>query len=237
MRAFAYARVSTEEQSASALRLDAQLASTHTAIVDRGWSLVGDVIDAGVSGAVPPERRGALGPALVALDAGDVDALVAARLDRLTRSTRAWLDLAGRGQRRGWVLVSVAENFDLATEAGESTMTMLASVAQYERRLIGSRVREAMAAAKARGVRLGRPVEHSPTVRDLVVSMRESGATLQQIADRLTDDGVATPRGGLWHPATIKRILASRRLDIEASDAQARIESEALLAAESLEAA
>ena len=86
-------------------------------------------------------------------------------------------------------------------------------------------------------MRLGRPVEHSPTVRDLVVSMRESGATLQQIADRLTDDGVATPRGGLWHPATIKRILASRRLDIEASDAQARIESEALLAAESLEAA
>ena len=89
---------------------------------------------------------------------------------------------------------------------------------------------------KARGVRLGRPVEHSPAVRALVVQMRESGATLQAIADRLTDDGVATPRGGRWHLATVKRILDSHRLDIEAADAADRIESEALLAVESFEA-
>ena len=237
VRAYAYARVSTEEQASSALGLDAQLASTHRAIADRGWELAGDVIDAGVSGAVPPESRDALGPLLGALDAGEADALVAARLDRLTRSTRGWLDLADRSLEGGWVLVSVAENFDFSTETGEFTMTMFAAVAQLERRLIGSRVREAMAAAKARGVRLGRPVEHSPAVRDLVVEMRESGATLQQIADRLTSDGVTTPRGGLWHPATVRVILRSHNLDIEASDARDRAESEALLAAESFEAA
>ena len=70
MRALAYARVSTEEQAESGL--DAQPASAHSAICDRGWALAGSVIDAGVSGSVPPDRRDALGPALEALDAGDV---------------------------------------------------------------------------------------------------------------------------------------------------------------------
>ena len=84
-------------------------------------------------------------------------------------------------------------------------------------------------------MRFGRPVEHSPAVRRLVVEMRESGATLQQIADRLTDDGVATLRGGRWHLSTVKRILDSARLDAEACDARDRADSEALLAAESFE--
>ena len=79
MRAIAYARVSTEEQAESALGLDAQLASAHRAISDRGWEFAGTAIDAGASYSVPPERRDALNPALGALDAGDADALVAAR--------------------------------------------------------------------------------------------------------------------------------------------------------------
>ena len=62
------------------------------------------------------------------------------------------------------------------------------------------------------------------------------GPTLQQIADRLTAEGVATQRGGRWHLSTVKRILDSDRLDAEAAGAQARIESEALLAVESFEA-
>ena len=92
-----------------------------------------------------------------------------------------------------------------------------------------------MAAAKARGARFGRPVEHSPAARRLVVAMRESGATLQQIADRLTLEGVPTPRGGRWHLSTVRSILTSHRLDVEACDARDRVESEALLAVESFE--
>ena len=160
----------------SGLGIDAQLAAAHGAIEARGWALAGTVIDAGVSGSVAPDRREQLGPALEVLDSGDADALVVARLDRITRTTMEWLLLAERSQRRGWALVSVAESFDLSTESGELMTTVLAAVAQYERRLIGSRIREAMAAAKARGVRLGRPVEHSLAVRGLVVEMRESGA-------------------------------------------------------------
>ena len=237
MRALAYARVSTEEQAESGLGLDAQLASAHAAVCDRGWALAGSVIDAGVSGSVAPDRRDALGPALEALDAGDAGALVVARLDRITRSLLAWAELVERSRRRGWAIVAVAEGFDLSTDSGEMAAGVLAVVAQYERRLIGARTREAMAAAKARGARFGRPVEHSPAARQMVVAMRESGATLQQIADRLTLEGVPTPRGGRWHLSTVRSILVSHRLDVEASDARDRAESEALLAVESFEAA
>ena len=97
----------------SALDIDAQLASTHRAVAERGWELAGTVIDAGVSGAVDPDRRDALGPVLAALDAGDGDALVVARLDRITPSVLAWAELLKRSQRRGWVLVAVAESLDI----------------------------------------------------------------------------------------------------------------------------
>ena len=228
MRAFAYGRVSTEDQSESGLGLDAQLASARAAIDERGWELAGSVIDAGVGGSVLPDRRPALGPALVELDAGRASALVVARLDRITRSLLAWAELVERSRRKGWAIVAVAEGFDLSTESGELAAGVLAVVAQYERRLIGARTREAMAAAKALGARFGRPVEHSPTAQRLVVEMRESGATLQQIADRLTEQGVATPRGGRWHPSTVRSILNSARLDAEASDAAASAEGRGL---------
>ena len=218
LRALAYARVSTVDQHESGLGMDAQLASTHAAIDERGWILAGSVVDAAVGGSVPPDRREALGPALAALDAGDADALVVARLDRLTRSLLSWAELVERSRRRRWAIVAVAEGFDLSSDSGEMTAAVLAAVAQYERRLIGARTREAMAAARARGVRLGRPVEHSPAVRGLVAEMRSGGATLQRIADRLTAEGAPTPRGGRWHPSTVRTILGSARLDTEASD-------------------
>ena len=120
----------------------------------------------------PPPTRGAsgapgpaLGPALEALDgavAGAVAALVAARLDRVTRSLLAWAELVERSRRRGWAIVVVAAGFDLSTDSGELTAGLLASVAQYERRLIGARTREAMAAGMARGARYGRPDRARP---------------------------------------------------------------------------
>ena len=70
-----------------------------------------------------------------------------ARLDRITRSLLAWAELVERSRRRGRAIVAVAEGFDLSTDSGEMAAGVLAVVAQYERRLIGARTREAMAAA------------------------------------------------------------------------------------------
>ena len=209
------------------MSLDAQAATTHRAIIERGWELAGDVVDAGVSESVPPDHRMALGPALEALDAGDADALVVVRLDRITRSVHTLAEMVERSRYRGWLMVAVAENFDLSTGSGEIAAGVLAVVAQNERDLIGARTGEAMAAARARGVRLGRPAEHPPETRLRVMRAHLAGCTLQEIADRLTEDQVATPRGGRWHPATVRRILVSHRLDYEARQAAARFASKA----------
>ena len=164
----------------------------------------------------------ALGPALEALNvAGAGAALVVARLDRVTRSLLAWAELVERSRRRGWVVVVVAEGFDLSTDSGELTAALLASVAQYERRLIGARTREAMAAGKARGARYGRPIEHAPEARHIVGEMRAGAATLQAIADRLTAEGISIPRGGPWRTSNVDGVLRSLRLDAEAAQTTA----------------
>ena len=196
LQAFAYARVSTEEQAVEGLGVAAQLDVARAAATERGWALAGELGDAAVSGADPPEQRPALGLALEALDAAAAAALVVARLDRVTRSLLAWAELVERSRRRGWAIVVVAEGFDLSADSGELTAGLLAAVAQYERRLIGARTREAMAAAKARGARLGRPVEHAPEIRRRVAEMRTGGATLQEIADQLTAAGAVVDVDG-----------------------------------------
>ena len=212
--------MSTEDQADEGLGIAAQLNVARATIAERGWVLVDEVVDAGVSGSVAPERRPALGPVLETLD-GAGAALVVARLDRVTRSLLAWAELVERSRRRGWAIVVVAEGFDMSTDSGELTAGLLASVAQYERRLIGARTREAMAAGKARGARYGRPIEHAPEARHIVGEMRAGAATLQAIADRLTAEGIPTPRGGPWRTSNVDGILRSLRRDAEAAQTTA----------------
>ncbi len=142
--------------------------------------------------------------------------LVVQRLDRITRSLADWALLVERSRRRGWAIVAVAEGIDLASASGEMVAGMLAAAAQFERRLVSSRTQEAMAAAKARGQRLGRPVQQSPAARHIAVNMRQRGATLAQIANALTDAGISTAQGGQWWRSTVRGLLESQRLDNEA---------------------
>src|SRR5437763_13815401 len=92
---------------------------------------------------------------------------------------------------------------------------VLAVFAQFERRLIGQRTREALAVKKKQGVRLGRPQSISPKLARRIRTMRSRGMTLQAICDRLNSEGVPTPRGGsVWRPTSLRAVVpkgASRR--------------------------
>ena len=97
---------------------------------------------------------------------------------------------------------------DTSTPAGEMMANVLATFAQFERRMIGQRTKDALAQKRAAGVRLGRPRSLSEQVVQRIVNQRATGETLQSIADGLNTDGVATAQGGsLWRPSSVRAVL------------------------------
>src|SRR5262249_21557326 len=129
-------------------------------------------------------------------------------LDRLSRSMLDFAALMATAQKQSWALVALDCVVDTSTPAGEAMAHVLATFGQFERRLIGQRTKEALAAKKAGGVRLGRP----PTVPQAVVRrmqrQRARGDSLRVIADGLNDDGVPTCQGGKqWYAATVRHVL------------------------------
>jgi DNA invertase Pin-like site-specific DNA recombinase len=215
VKAIAYYRVSTDEQAESGNGLDAQRATVVAAVEHRGWDLVADLTDEGRSGG--SLNRPALTDALDRLDRGEADALVVAKLDRLSRSVLDFAAITQRAERRGWAVVALDVDVDMTTPTGELVANITSSVAQWERRIIGARTSEAMQAMKARGVRLGRPVELGDEVRAHIAEARVAGSSLHAIADQLNADGVATARGGRWYASTVRAVLSSLALDAEAA--------------------
>lgn len=219
MRVLGYVRCSTSEQADSGAGLEAQRQAIEAECERRGWQLVETAEDAGYS--AKNLKRPGIQDALTRLRAGDADALVAAKLDRLSRSMLDFTDLMARAQKQGWAVVALDLGVDTTTPSGEMLCHVLASFAQFERRLIGQRTKDALAVKRSEGVRLGRPRETPDEVVQRILSERESGATLQAIADRLNADSVPTVRGGrCWWPTAVRAVLRSR--DYEAGLAGAR---------------
>jgi Resolvase, N terminal domain len=102
-------------------------------------------------------NRPGLASALERLDSGDADALLALRLDRVSRSVADFAGLLARAKRRSWCVVLLSPNLDTEDAAGKFTAHVLAAAAEYERDLISARTREGMAQRRAEGVHVGRP--------------------------------------------------------------------------------
>jgi len=205
VRVLGYARVSTEEQADSGASLRAQRDAIRAEATRRGWQLVRVHSDA-ASGKSMTGRRG-LEAALEALESSKAEALIVAKLDRLSRSIVDFSGLMERARRQGWALVALDLGVDTTTPSGELVANVMASVAQWERRAIGQRTKDALAVKKAEGVRLGRPPAVSVDVRRAILQMRKKGLTFRAIAGRLNDQGVPTAQGGReWYPATVRKV-------------------------------
>jgi DNA invertase Pin-like site-specific DNA recombinase len=204
MRAIGYARVSTEEQGMSGAGLEAQRSAILAECKRRGWQLVEIVEDVGSGKDL---RRPGIRAALDVLREGDASALVVAKLDRLSRSMLDFAKVMAAAQKQSWALVALDVAVDTSTPAGEAMANVMATFAQFERRLIGQRTREALAVKRAEGVSLGRPPEIPAEVAAQIRRAREDGRTLRQIAEALNDQRVATARGGRWRASTVARVL------------------------------
>lgn len=207
-RVIAYVRVSTEEQKGSGAGLAAQRAAILAECERRGWALVDVIEDAGYS--AKDLKRPGVRVALDILREGGADALVVAKLDRLSRSMLDFAGIMAAAQKQGWGLIALDCAVDTTTPAGEAMANVLATFAQFERRLISQRTKDALAAKRAQGVRLGRPRQLPNPVVARIRREHGQGKTLTEIARELNADGVPTAQGGKqWWPSTVRAILRS----------------------------
>lgn len=214
-RAVLYRRVSTREQADSGLGLAAQLDRLEAEAERRGWAPE-LATDAGVSGSVAAEDRPALGPALASL--GPRDVLAVSRLDRLSRSVLDFARLLGAASEGGWSLVALDLGVDTTTPNGRLVAHVLMAVAEWEREVIGQRVREGLAQSEKRlgrrpglppvGAAARGPAPVAPEVLAAVRDLREAGRSPGAIARRLNAYGHPSPRGGRWHRESVRRLLA-----------------------------
>lgn len=201
VRAIGYTRVS----KGNSYSIEAQRERIAHEAEERGWRI--RYFSDDVSGR-SLERPG-LDAALTILKEGRAKILCVAKLDRLSRSVGDFVTLADRATRESWSIVALDIDLDMTTPQGALVAQMMATFAEFERKVIAQRTKEALAEAKARGVRLGRPSGIPDQVLDRIRALRDDGWTLQRIADELTEDGVPTAQGGRrWWPSTVSLVLA-----------------------------
>jgi DNA invertase Pin-like site-specific DNA recombinase len=151
MRAALYARVSTMNQGQSP---EMQVQEVRQWCARRGWEIAAEYVDVGISGA--KEGRPALDKLMADAHRRRFDAVVVWKFDRFARSVAHLLRALENFNALGIAFVSLSESIDTSTPAGKMVFTVLASVAELERSLIGERVRAGLRNARAKGVRLGR---------------------------------------------------------------------------------
>jgi DNA invertase Pin-like site-specific DNA recombinase len=210
MQVLGYVRVSTDEQSGSGAGLEAQRGAIVAECERRGWQLLDVINDAGFS--AKDLKRPGVQEALRVLEAGDASALVVAKLDRLSRSMIDFTALMAKAQKQGWALVALDCAVDTTTPAGEAMANVLATFAQFERRLISQRTREALAVKRAQGVRLGRPPSLDDSVARRIRRERGRGRSFAVIAEMLNAEEVPTAQGGKrWYASTVRAVAGRSR--------------------------
>lgn len=213
-KAVIYYRVSREKQAQSGLGLEAQAASVTAFVKQRGLETVAEYTE--VETGTSRKRRTEIFKAIEhAQREGAI--LLIAKLDRLSRNLHFVSGLLESGVRFTAVDMPEANNL---------TIQLMAVMAEHEAKAISTRTKEALRAAKARGVRLGSPKAMTEEVRvkgrekvslgfkdayrqnyGYIRLMRESGLSLRAIAARLNQEGYRTRSGAQWSATQIQRVL------------------------------
>jgi peptidoglycan hydrolase-like protein with peptidoglycan-binding domain/DNA invertase Pin-like site-specific DNA recombinase len=174
---------------------------------ERGWELVEVVQD--VDTARARERQGLL-YALEKIGRGEASCIIVAELGRLSRSAADLGGILERLERSDGRLVALDVGLDTASDEGRVAAQALASVGSWEHERTAGRL--AAAAAPPPAVLDPLPVEDVGALKQRIVDMRESGMTLQAIADVLNAEGVPTLRGGAkWRPSSVQSAAGYRR--------------------------
>jgi DNA invertase Pin-like site-specific DNA recombinase len=222
LKVVGYVRVSTEEQADNGQFLEVQKAKLTAYAALYELELVEIITDAGIS--AKSLHRPGLQRALSLLRKGQVQGLLIAKLDRLTRSVGDWQRLIEEhfSEKAGRQLFSVNDSIDTRSAAGRLVLNVLRSVAQWEREVISERTQDALRHKFTKGQRVGKvrfgydladdgktllpnPVEQEAL--SLMKQLRDAGQTLRAIATELNSRGIRTKEGKPWIHTSVERIL------------------------------
>ena len=183
-RVAVYARVSTRDQDP-----ENQLIALRDYARNRGWQVVGEYVDHGISGA--KEQRPQLSLLMEAARRRRCDIVLVWKFDRFARSSRHLLNTLEEFGSLGVDFVSFGEAIDTSTAAGKMVFTMVSAISEFERSLIRERVLAGLHRARTRGRRLGRP--RADLDADRVETLRRQGLSIRSIAREMgvTKDVVA----------------------------------------------
>lgn len=202
-----YTRKSTEEGLDMEFNsLDAQREACEAYVASQrseGWAAIRERYDdGGFSGGTL--ERPALKQLLKDIEAGLIDVIVVYKIDRLSRSLMDFAKLVEVFDRNNVTFVSVTQSFNTTTSMGRLTLNILLSFAQFEREVIGERIRDKFAASRKRGMWMGGFVPMGYDVRDRKLVVNETEAqTVRMIFERFVALGSAS---------TLARALQAERV-------------------------
>jgi DNA invertase Pin-like site-specific DNA recombinase len=177
IRVALYARVSTLNNQDPEM----QLAELREYAERRGWQIVEEFTDQGVSGC--KESRPALNRLMSDACRRRFDAILVWKIDRFGRSLKHLVNSLAELAALGVAFISLRDNIDLSTPSGRLMFQIIGAMAEFERALIQERVRAGLRNARAKGRRLGRPrvIVDAPRI----VELRAQGRSWAQIKDEM----------------------------------------------------
>jgi DNA invertase Pin-like site-specific DNA recombinase len=202
MRVALYARVSTLHGQ----HPEMQLSELREYAARRGWKIVAEYCDEGISGS--KESRPELNRLMADAHRRKFEVVLVWKIDRFGRSLRHLVNALADLDAYGVAFISLRDNLDLSTPSGRLMFQVIGAMSEFERALIQERVRAGLRSAKARGQRLGRPPRCVDTAQ--ITSLRASGASWRQVSEQM-GIGVGTACRALQSPSKIppKSLLAS----------------------------
>ena len=224
-QAVGYIRVSTDKQADHGISLDAQRTKLEAYAALYDLELVEVIVDAGVS--AKTLHRPGLQQALGMLRRGEADALLVAKLDRLTRSVKDLGTLLDKYFADDFTLLSVADSIDTRTAAGRLVLNVLMSVAQWEREAISERTTDALHHLKSQGRKTGGDVPYGFTVTadgtlvadgeeqamlQAIRTARQRGYSQRQVVSELAQQGFTTRKGTPLILRQVQRIMEQAQI-------------------------
>ena len=224
LRAYGYARVSTDDQARDGVSLDLQEQKIEAYAMLRDLTLIETIRDEGYSG--KDLNRPGLERLLRLIEGDEAEAVIVYKLDRLTRSTGDLLHLIEDKFKHGNTrFLSITEQIDTQTAMGKFFLTIMGAMAQMERELISERTSAALQYKKQKGESMGlipygydrvdgqlfENDEEMRIVRRMKRWKRE-GLSYNKIANRLNENGIKPRRkGSKWHASSVHVVLKRRK--------------------------